>query len=336
MEVAYTKNIFLDSSINTETGDGRFARWICPSEGFSVANTQFIKMTVNSFTMRRNWYNINQHNNLFYSWDPGADQYTPYTIAPGNYTTLTSVAAAIQTALQIIHGAALCTFDPLTRKFSLDMTGTGATFGNDNYFVGFSVKDGVVPGTAFPLPTAEGLFNDSFEVLGGIPTRTSAQGAFVPKNLFGEGVEGQVVHITYYVAALNTLSELCVRSSLQGGNYQSFGYEQNLPNASGLTNTDIIARIPIRNATWTAEEEFIHFEDFDDNFSVIIPEKQLSQFVFSVTDHKGRLLPQVAPGQAQDGSLSFRLSLKMSILNDTSSRDHMTLPGDVSQMNFSY
>ena len=335
MEVAYTKNIFLDSSINTETGDGRFARWICPSEGFSVANTQFIKMTVNSFTMRRNWYNINQHNNLFYSYDPTSDFYQPYTIAPGNYTTLTSVATAIQAALQINVGiGGVCTFDPLTRKFSLDMTGAGG-FGATDYFVGFSVKEGVPPGTAFPLPTAEGLFNDSFEVLGGIPTRTSGIPPFQPKNMFGTTV-GQVVHISYYVAALNTLSELCVRSSLQGGNYQSFGYEQNLPNASGLTNTDIIARIPIRNATWTAEEEFIHFEDFDDNFSVIIPEKQLSQFVFSVTDHKGRLLPQVAPGQAQDGSLSFRLSLKMSILNDTSSRDHMTLPGDVSQMNFSY
>jgi len=333
MEVAYTKNIFLDSSINTETGDGRFARWICPSEGFSVANTQFIKMTVNSFTMRRNWYNINQHNNLFYSYDPGTDFYQPYTVAPGNYTTLTSVAAAIQTALQVVHAGALCTFDPQSRKFSLDMTGAGG-FGATNFFVGFSVKEGFAPGVS-PQPTQQGLFNDSFEVLGGIPTRQTTLSPFTPKNMFGATV-GQVVHITFYVAALNTLSELCVRSSLQGGNYQSFGYEQNLPNASGLTNTDIIARIPIRNATWTAEEEFIHFEDFDDNFSVIIPEKQLSQFVFSVTDHKGRLLPEVNAGQAQDGSLSFRLSLKMSILNDTSSRDHMTLPGDVSQMNFSY
>ena len=333
MEVAFSKNIFLDSSINTDSGDGRSARWICPSEGFSVGNQQFIKMTVNSFTMRRNWYNINYHNNLFYSYDPPTDVYQPYTIAEGNYTTLNSLATAIQAALQVVHAGAACTFDPITRKFSLDMTGAGA-FPADNYFVGFVVKEGLIPGAIGGQPSQLGFFNDSFEVLGGKPERSGGL-TLVPVNLFGATV-GQVVHKSFYVAALNTLSELCIRSSLQGGNYQSFGYERQLPNASGLTNTDIIARIPIRNATWTAEEEFIHFEDFDDNFSVIIPEKQLSQFVFSVTDHKGRLLPQVAPGQAQDGSLSFRLSLKMSILNDTSSRDHMTLPGDVSQMNFSY
>ena len=332
MEVAFSKNIFLDSSINTDSGDGRAARWICPSEGFSVGNQQFIKMTVNSFTMRRNWYNINYHNNLFYSYDPGSDLYQPYTIAEGNYTDLFLLANAIQNALQVVHGAALCTFSATTRKFSFDMTAAGG-FPADNYFVGFVVKDGVIPGSN-PQPSQLGFFNDSFEILGGKPERKGGIG-LVPVNLFGATV-GQVIHKSFYVAALNTLSELCIRSSLQGGNYQSFGYERQLPNASGLTNTDIIARIPIRNATWTDEEEFIHFEDFDDNFSVIIPEKQLSQFVFSVTDHKGRLLPETNVGQAADGALSFRLSLKMSILNDTSSRTHMTLPGDVAQHTFNY
>ena len=329
MEVAFTKNIFLDSSINTDTGDGRLARWICPSEGFSVGNQQYIKMTVNSFTMRRNWYNVNYNNNLFYDYDPGTGLYQAYTIQQGNYTTLTSLATAIQTAVQVVHAAATVTFDPISRKFSFDMTAAGG-FGVAAYFVGFIVKQGDPPAGV----TLNGFFNDSFEILGGRPQKIALALGAAPENLFGQ--VGQVVHTTFYVAALNTISEICVRSSLQGGNYQSFGYERQLPNASGLTNTDIIARIPIELATWTAEREFIHFEDFDDNFSVIIPEKQLSQFVFSATDHKGRLLPEVNVGQAQDGALSFRLSLKMSILNDTSSRDHMTLPGDVAQQTFNY
>ena len=333
METAYTKNIFLDSSINTEGSDGRLARWICPSEGFSVANNQYIKMTLNSFSMRRNWYNINTSNSVFYSYNPASLSYTEYIIQQGNYTNFTDLTLAIQDAVQVSHPLALVSWDPTSRKFEFNMT-LAPTFAVAEFFVGFIVK-GAPP--AFSIVSANGAFNDAFEILGGRPTRDTATlvNMFEDLATFQPAV-GQVKHSSYYVGALNSISELCIRTSLQGGNYQSFGYERNLPASSGLTNTDIIARIPILQATWTQEREFIHFEDFDDNFSVIVPEKQLSQLVFSVSDHKGRLIPEVNFGQASDGGLSFRLSLKMSIMNDISSREHITLPSDIRQQTFNY
>ncbi len=332
METAYTKNIFLDSSINTEGNDGRLARWICPAEGFSVANQQYIKMTLNSFSMRRNWYNINQYNCIFYSKD--GTTYTEYIIQQGNYTTFTSLATAIQNAIQVVHPLATVAWDTTSRKFAIDMTAVPILdFPAGAFFVGFICKAGPQPVGVSEL----GFFNDAFEILGGRPTRDVS----IITNMFqdpatGLPATGTVVHQSFFVGALNSISELVIRTSLQGGNYQSFGYEKNLPSASGLTNTDIIARLPIDEATWTPEKEFIHFEDYDDNFSVIIAEKQLSQLVFSVTDHKGRLIPEVNFQQAQDGALSFRLSLKMSVMNDISSRDHLTLPSDVRQKTFNY
>jgi hypothetical protein len=330
METAYTKNIFLDSSINTEGNDGRLARWICPAEGFSVNTQQFIKMTLNSFSMRRNWYNINTNNCIFYSLN--GLTYTEYVIQQGNYTTFTSLATAIQNAIQVVHPLATVLWDPTSRKFQFDMT-LALTFNAIEFFVGFICKTGTPPGGVSDL----GFFNDSFEILGGRPTRD----VNIIQNLMAQvgtavPAVGNIIHESYYVGALNTIAELVIRTSLQGGNYQSFGYERNLPSASGLTNTDIIARIPIDEATWTPQKEFIHFEDFDDNFSVIIPEKQLSQMVFSVGDHKGRLIPEVNFAQAQDGALSFRLSLKMSVMNDISSREHITLPSDIRQKTFNY
>ena len=330
METAYTKNIFLDSSINTEGNDGRLARWICPAEGFSVNTQQYIKMTLNSFSMRRNWYNINTNNCLFYSQN-GAS-YTEYVIQQGNYTTFASLATAIENAILVQHAGATVAWDTTSRKFQFDMT-LAPTFNPGEFFVGFICKTGASPIGVSDL----GFFNDAFEILGGRPTRD----VNIIQNLMAQvgtalPAVGNIIHESYFVGALNTIAELVIRTSLQGGNYQSFGYERNLPSASGLTNTDIIARIPIDEATWTPEKEFIHFEDYDDNFSVIIPEKQLSQLVFSVGDHKGRLIPEVNFTQAQDGALSFRLSLKMSVMNDISSREHITLPSDIRQKTFSY
>ena len=332
METAYTKNIFLDSSINTEGSDGRLARWICPSDGFSVANNQYIKMTLNSFSMRRNWYNINTSNNTFYSQD-GAGIYTEYIIQQGNYTNFTDLTLAIQDAVQVSHPLALVSWDPTSRKFEFNMT-LAVTFGALEKFVGFIVKS--TPGGPPTGVSPNGFFNDAFEILGGRPSRD-----LPPTNMFEDlatltPAVGNVKHSSYYVGALNSISELVIRTSLQGGNFQSFGYERNLPASSGLTNTDIIGRIPIDEATWTQQKEFIHFEDRDDNFSVIVPEKQLSQMVFQVSDHKGRLLPEVNFGQAAEGGLSFRLSLRMSIMNDVSRREHITLPSDIRQQTFNY
>jgi len=324
----YYKNVFLDSSINTIGGDGRFAKWSLPSSYFNCANNQYIKVLLNSFSMRRNWYNINFNNNTFFATD--GTTFVPIVIAQGDYTTYADLATAIQTALVATYAGATCTFTAETRKFTLNMTGA-ATFPATYFFVGFLCKDDTTNPDPTVIPRAA-FFNDSYEILGGFPTRDGTSLV----NMFGATV-GQVQHTSPFVGALNTINEIVIRSSLQGQNFQSYSYERDLKDDTGVTPTDIMARIPLEFAYYTpANAEFIHYDDFDDNFSVIVPQKQLNEVILVVTDGKGRLLPQTASGQAQLGLLSFRACLKFETISQVVPQQHYLSPKDITQKQFSY
>jgi len=123
--------------------------------------------------------------------------------------------------------------------------------------------------------------------------------------------------ITPFVAQLNTLEAIYIRTNLHSGNYQTYGFEKDLPNEQGLTPTQIFARIPL---TSTAQRDidypFITFEDPNGLFSMYLNQTQLSQVYFSITDDKGRFLPEVAPGQAKVGNISFKLSMRWEVLHD--------------------
>ena len=324
----FYKNVFLDSSINTIRGDGRFAAWSVPSQNFTCANNQFFKVLVNSFSMRRNWYNINFNNNVFYATD--GVTFTPIRIAQGDYTSFATLAVAIQTALAAAYVGATCVFDATTRKFTVDMT-LAATFPVAGFFVSFLSKDDATNPDPTVIQRAD-FFNDSYEILGGLPTRDGT----TLVNMFGTTV-GQVAHISPFVGALNSINEIVIRSSLQGQNFQSYSYERDLKDDTGITPTDIIARIPLEFAFYTAANaEFIHFDDKDDNYSVIIPQKQINEIILVITDGKGRLLPQVASGQSAQGLLSFRACLKFDTVTQVVPQQHVTLPQDVPQKQFNY
>lgn len=335
MEALYSKNVFLDSSINTVGNDGRQARWITPAPQFSVGNRQYFKAGLTTFSMKRNWYNLNQHNAIWYAYHPTAVAPAPtwesIVLDFGDYSTFTDLATEIQNKLQALYGAGVTvTFNATSRKFTLDMSAAAGNWTADSFFVGFLVKEGANPDPSVITPN--GFYGDAFEILGGFPTRDPSN----VQNLFGSSV-GLVQHVTPFVASLNSISEICIRTNLNGGNFQSYSYEKSLPDQSGLTTTDILARVPLNRTTYNETFEFIHFEDTNDLFSVIVPVKQINEIVLSVTDGKGRLLPQVQFPQAQVGQLSFRAVLKLTTLEDVKPSEHVFLPSDLKHpKTFSY
>ena len=52
--------IFLDSSVNTH---GDRTRVLLPARAFSASGNEQMSITLQSFSIRRNWYNINPTNN---------------------------------------------------------------------------------------------------------------------------------------------------------------------------------------------------------------------------------------------------------------------------------
>jgi hypothetical protein len=323
MKTVYFRNIFLDSEINA-IGNGQKSRISFPSTAFSVRPNQFMKLVLTSFEMRRNWYSINDTNNRMSLYNfPTAGDYKEVKIEPGSYRSFDSLASAIQTAVIAAGGGVLAgtvvSFDQVSRKFTIDLTNTQVP--DDSFFVCFQVKQSPAAPTGV---SPEAYFNDSNEIVGGRPTR---DGWITPVNAFGNESVGKTKHISPYVGALNSIETIFLRTSLQTNNYQTVGFERNLRPQSGLTPTDIFARIPLSRAYYNDEFEIIQFEDPNELFTILLQQTQLSDMVFAITDHAGRPLQEVAKGQASDGNLSFKMSFRWEIIEqDTPQGEYRIKP----------
>jgi hypothetical protein len=88
------------------------------------------------------------------------------------------------------------------------------------------------------------------------------------------------------------------------------GLDRCLPKGSGLTETQIWARIPLKNANFREEQACISWEDANDNFQLNLRRQSLDAIELYVTDEKGRLLSEAAPGEADAGLLSYKLVVR--------------------------
>jgi len=325
MITKYQRSVFLNSEINTQ--QGQIQRLNFPSSSFNVSQNEQMQITLSSFHARRNWYNINQTNGIFYVFDPAAPSYTECIIPAGNYMSFDTPAAVgppavgaslcegiVSALVNAGYGAgSTCTYDANTRKLTITPVG----FPAGAYIVCFQVKSNNPVGPPIGV-SDEGYFNDCCEIFGAKDTRDGWDG-ITPKNAFeigGVGPTGAGPYITPFVAQLNTLECIYVLCDLHSGNFQTFGFQKGLPNQSGLTPTQIFARIPIRKAYFDPDDEFVDYQDNNDNFSMFLHQTQLSQVSFSICDDKGRLIPEVAPFQAKEGSLSFKMCIKWRVMLD--------------------
>ncbi len=333
MIIKYARNVFIDSEIN-QVGNGESVKLNFPSSSFNINNDERMKMTLTTFEMRKNWYDVNPSNNTFYYFDPSlapALQFVPLVLETGNYdvfpptptgsTPTLPLGDAIINAINTyapLAGATI-SFNQQKRKYIIDLSLSAGPLNANSRFVSFQVKS--TP-PAPPNVSDNGYFNDFHELIGGFPTR---DGWTNPVDLFtGSTAGGAVATIqtTPFVAQLDTLEALYIRTSLHSGNYQTYGFEKDLPNQQGLTPTQIFARVPYLH---TVQESDIVFEDTNNLFTMLLHQTQLSQVYFSVTDDKGRLIEEVAPFQAQVGSLSYKMSFRWEVVEDEQRPDENRL-----------
>ena len=87
MTTVATRNLFIDSEIVQGTGNGLSFRLNLPPSSFSCKANQVMKMTLTNFEIRKNWYEVNQTNNVFWLQvtGGGTTKYVPVIIPPGSY-----------------------------------------------------------------------------------------------------------------------------------------------------------------------------------------------------------------------------------------------------------
>ena len=319
MKQVFYRNVFLDTELNS-LGGGQASRITFPSNEFSIKSSQLMKLTLTSMEIRRSWYSINKYNNTFFLYNfPAVGQYTPITIKPSSYKTFASLATGIQNAILAIPALAgsLCVYEDEVRKFKITLAGALAS----SYFVCFQVSGNNPPKPA-GVDTQDQYFSDSTEILGGKRTAGGWDG-ITPNNAFVDSNEvdanpkvGNGNHYSKYVGALNSIEALYLRTGIQNNNFQSLSFEGGSVSQpqSSLVSTSIFARIPISRATYDDVFEIIQYEDYNDNFSMLLQQSHLSEMTFVISDHAGRPLAEVSEGQSKDGSLSFKISVRWSII----------------------
>ena len=323
MKVRDSKLLYIDSEINTIGNQGK-AKVILPNNPFTVYGSEQMRLTLLAFEMKRSWYNINPSNNEFYLYSATSNAFFDVIIEPGMYDsfdggTLPTIGKrglghAIKEALDVTVSAmntvlsssitvSLVTYDENLRAFEFDLSGTGLPA--DVQVVCFHCKSGTIPAGVTP----SGFFSDSYEIIGGIPTRDVTQ--IVPaftksSNSFESPLP----------ASLNSLEAIYLRCDLQTSNFQTAGFSQELPDRNTMTETNILARIPLQRACFDPIFEYVQFEDTNDLFQLRLRQKTLGSLTLDLTDDKGRRLAEVDPRQADLGLMSFKATLRWDAVAD--------------------
>jgi hypothetical protein len=321
--IAFSRNVFLDSKTNT-LGTGTNARYLFQPNSFSIAANENMKLVLSTFQMRRVWYDINYTNNTFFYYDPGAEPnplvftgigtFVTITIAPGSYSTFANLATAIAAAL-VTAGfvAATCVYNAISRKFTI-VVNVGAAAGG--FFLSFYNDTDAIP-TGLTL---QGFQSDSGEILGGFITSSNTQllPLFPNPTPGGAFPTGPNTYISPFVAQLSSLDAVYLRTNIPTNNFSSSGFENGVPNTnSGLNLTQIWAKIALGTNNYDDASPFINFTNTGgENFQIFLQQKQLDTMILQITDGRGRILPEVYPGQANNGQLSFKLSFQYEVLRD--------------------
>ena len=313
--------IFIDSSVNTH---GDRTRVLLPPRSFTASGNEQISLTLQSFSMRRNWYNINATNNTAYIFCDGV--HYEFEIQVGFYQLFSGIASAIasglntcinaNTALSTLFASATCTHSSTSRLFSITFTKTNAASPTDKDIEirCFAIKGSGKP--VFTNLTSNGSFQDSFEILGGRPIRSEAQAANSLSVIPGSNTTVQLQ--SRYPTQLNTLDAVYLHlSSLETGNFQSTGFESHVVNTHNdrVVESSMFARIALQSLH--KEGEFYETITFEDNggdaFQSMITRKSLENIEIRVTDAKGRSLANIDPTQSDLGLLAYNLVLRFDI-----------------------
>ena len=335
--VKQSRLMIIDSELNSVSERGK-CRILIPNHPFSVQGESKMRITLLSFVMRRQWYNINQTNNEFYLYTPSFDLFVPVTIQPGVYTKFDGgiynaagagsdtepkgLGHAISDALQesvielnaaLSSGVTVSTalFNANTRGFSFTFGGTGLAALNLQ-IVSFQCKNGTLPVGV----SNAGFFSDVHEIIGCIPTRDA-------NNIQNGLAKSGNTFTSIFAASLNSLEAIYLRCNVQTSNYQTHGFERSMPDRNGMSETNIFARIPLSRSCFDPVFEFIQFEDSNDLFQMHLRQKTLDSLILEVTDDKGRLLSETDPRQSHLGLMSFKCVLRWDEIGSHQIQPHL-------------
>ena len=306
-------NFFVDTS--RDLGQGDDATVHLQDNSIAAGDGQLLKVSLSEFTMYKSFYGVNANNGKF-RLTADADV-TELELAPGNYRTVSDVAAEFAEQLRArlhTNTGVACTV--------VDLKPTSGTLINstDDRIISFEIDFGSSNhGLSTFRVQCFTAVSDSYALLGGnrIDDDTSTASSFE----VSIHSSTQLRVKAYYPAQRSTESHIYVRTDLRSNNVETASLSAATgPYSAHTLSSNILAKVPV-------DIEFVQFSNAGstDEFFVTLAQRGLSSMRLYLTDSKGRPLGRPAgsgsktaagSGSAQStlGNLSFTATLRIDVI----------------------
>lgn len=281
MALVETRNLFVNTE-ETLVGECRNVTINFPQYVMQCQENQRMRLTLNSFSMRKNWYSLNKYNTVFYvvaKSSTGTVVHNRVVIPQGNYQSFTDttygLSVAIKTALDTVLKAAPfsittpntnVSWNFVTNKFQITYATTGAT-ANDlasMKLVSFTIPDYTSTGGSLVQKiigaNTGDAFQDNFEIMGGcnheqnvVPGADDGEQYDNLRSMFkititgGTAANPEYQMDGVYNASLNSEEAIYLRTDLNSTSFQTSGFDNDSQLFPYVVNSAILAKIPLNN-----------------------------------------------------------------------------------------
>ena len=322
-EVVNSYNIFIDTERNlSSNSNGNRIRLPLNQTPISCAENQFLRLTLQSFSMYKSWTNINSNNSTFRIQQTENLATAPLddvelNLTHQNYASLFDLAKEFGNVL----GAELATHTgvalagtPITNiKPASNTSIVGTTDNIISFDIDFVAPHGMGVNPIIQFKVRDG---DIFEVLGGNRIRDFLDKITPSVDCDALSNVTKVSVQCYYNAQLSSQQNVYLRTTTNTTNIQTSSFNSgntDTPNINMMENSRILGKIIIDDefATFTSGTQMEYFLN--------LTTKSLTFLDLFITDSHGRDIPFTTKGnngnnQATLGNRSFECIVKIDIV----------------------
>jgi hypothetical protein len=319
--VLKTKLVFLDSDSVVTDGVGTDFRVNFPSGQITCGDGQFLRISLQNFSMLRNFYSINEHNNTVAVRTDTNATYGSVSIDPGEYEFYYDMVVNFGTKLATYFqtnqtAGGTYTLDTASVSPTQNANSQSTTNRIMRFTIDSSAPHGMTTGgtilqcrdydTSSQDPAeVQRDFNDSYEILGG--RRITDAGDLTTQSFTLDLSNPNKITVTgFYPMQRFTQEDLYLHSDLAASNFASHHFNRaNSANTLRLDSTTVFAKMPVYAETvrYDASNYNEYFFDYyGDN---------LTDMRLYIRDCNGRPIPEAGVTQSTFGNLNFTLVLRI-------------------------
>jgi hypothetical protein len=321
-EVVNSYNIFIDTERNlSSNSNGNRIRLPLSQTPISCAENQFLRLTLQSFSMYKSWTNINSNNSTFRIQQTENLATAPLddvelNLTHQNYASLFDLAKEFGNVL----GAELATHTgvalagtPITNiKPASNTSIVGTTDNIISFDIDFVAPHGMGVNPIIQFKVQDG---DIFEILGGNRIRDFTDKITPSVDCDALNNPTKVSVQCYYNAQLSSQQNVYLRTTTNTTNIQTSSFNSgntDTPNINMMENSRVLGKVIIDDefATFTSGTQMEYFLN--------LTTKSLTFLDLFITDSHGRDIPFTKKGngnsQATLGNRSFECIVKIDIV----------------------